>query len=106
MLAVIAAIALLAAGSGHGISAAPPDRSPTGALAEGPVTRADIEALRFSLGFRGYRMDEVDAVLDRLVTELGLRDDRIAELEQGAPPTDASAADREDWRQDDLREEV
>ena len=41
----------------------------------------DVDALRFSLGLRGYRMDEVDLVLDRLRDELSARDLRIAELE-------------------------
>ncbi len=33
------------------------------------------------MALRGYRMDEVDDVLDRLGAELALRDARIAELE-------------------------
>lgn len=69
------------------------------------VQPADIDALRFSLAFRGYRMDEVDAVLARLrgrITDqetalvdqnaaladnraaLAERDERIAELESRA----------------------
>jgi DivIVA domain-containing protein len=58
-----------------------PDRAPYGELPPDGVNRDDIAALRFSLAFRGYRMDEVDAVLDRLGGELELRDRRIAELE-------------------------
>lgn len=41
---------------------------------------ADVDKLRFSLGLRGYRMDQVDEVLDRLRDELAARDLRIAEL--------------------------
>ena len=41
-----------------------------------------MDALRFTVALRGYRMDEVDAVLDRLVGEIEVRDARIAELEQ------------------------
>jgi DivIVA domain-containing protein len=37
----------------------------------------EISALRFDTALRGYRMDQVDAVLDRL-------QDRIAELEGGS----------------------
>lgn len=82
ILAVIAAIAVVAAGRGGGLEPAAPDRTPTGALpADAPVTREAVDGLRFSLGFRGYRMDEVDAVLDRLAAELETRDKRIAELE-------------------------
>ena len=38
-------------------------------------------ALRFGVALRGYAMDQVDAVLDRLAAELDARDARIAELE-------------------------
>ena len=38
--------------------------------------------MRFAVGLRGYRMDEVDDVLDRLAVEVAERDARIAELEQ------------------------
>lgn len=57
-------------------------------LAEATTTQADpilseefgpgeIAAVRFDTALRGYRMDQVDAVLDRLQT-------RIAELEAGS----------------------
>lgn len=45
----------------------------------------DIDRLRFSLGLRGYRMDQVDEVLDRLRDELAGKDARIAELESSVP---------------------
>lgn len=45
---------------------------------------ADVDRLRFSSGFRGYRMDQVDEVLDLLRDEIAARDDRIAELEEAA----------------------
>ncbi|WP_432546826.1 DivIVA domain-containing protein [Kineococcus sp. SYSU DK004] len=47
-------------------------------LPEGPVAAADVDAVRFSLGLRGYRMDEVDAVLDRLREEIRERDEELA----------------------------
>ncbi len=40
----------------------------------------DVQALRFGVGVRGYRMDEVDEVLDRLAHELSDRDAKIADL--------------------------
>ncbi|GAA5229857.1 DivIVA domain-containing protein [Arthrobacter cryoconiti] len=43
----------------------------------------DVDRVRFSLGLRGYRMDQVDEVLDRLRDELAAKDERIAELESG-----------------------
>jgi DivIVA domain-containing protein len=51
-----------------------------------------VERLRFSLAFRGYRMDEVDDVLDRLTAELRARDARIAEME-GSHAPEAAAPD-------------
>lgn len=44
---------------------------------------ADIRNVRFSLGLRGYRMDQVDEVLDRLAAALEERDTLIAELRAG-----------------------
>ena len=81
LLGVLAAVAVLAAGRGGSMADAPHDRAPGAALPEGDVSREDIEHLRFSLAFRGYRMDEVDATLDRLADQLAERDARIAELE-------------------------
>lgn len=80
-LVVIATVAVLVAGGARPVEEAPPDRAPGGSLPEGELTRDDIDRLRFSLGFRGYRMDEVDEVLDRLARELVRRDERIADLE-------------------------
>ena len=81
MLVVIGGIAVVAAGRGVGLQDVEPDRSLAGSLPEGDVDRAGVDGLRFTLALRGYRMNEVDAVLDRLVEELESRDARIAELE-------------------------
>lgn len=40
----------------------------------------DVEQIRFSLGLRGYRMDQVDQVLDELRDQLTARDTELAEL--------------------------
>lgn len=109
ILAVIAGIAVVAAGRGEGLSAPDPDRSPRGALPAGDPTREDVDALRFTLALRGYRMDEVDAVIDRLLDELDRRDERIAELEGGPVPADALRDDaspdgRDDTAQDERRD--
>ena len=81
LLGVIAAIAVVAGGRGGSLADASPDRSPRAALPSGPVDRAAVDGLRFTLAFRGYRMSEVDDVLDRLLVEIDERDRRIAELE-------------------------
>lgn len=41
---------------------------------------ADVGAIRFAPALRGYRMDQVDEVLDRLAGALEERDATIAEL--------------------------
>jgi DivIVA domain-containing protein len=84
-LAVLAAIAVVAAGAGGSMGASTRDRSPRSELPVDDVDRAAIEGLRFSLAFRGYRMDEVDEALGRLGDELEIRDRRIAELEGEQP---------------------
>jgi len=91
VLAVLAAISVLAAGHGGAMDDSAPDRAPYGDLLADEVDRAAVARLRFSLAFRGYRMDEVDGVLDRLIGELEQRDRRIAELE--APPPPANPAE-------------
>lgn len=45
---------------------------------------ADIDQLRFSVAFRGYRMDQVDEVLDRLRAELAAREAEIRDLQAEA----------------------
>lgn len=50
-------------------------------LPSGPIGPADLDDVRFEVVPRGYRMTQVDDVLDRLRAELVARDDRIAELE-------------------------
>lgn len=82
LLAVVAGIAVVAVGRGGALELAEPDRSPRGVLPSGDVDRAAVESVRFTVALRGYRMDEVDAVLDRLATEIEERDARIAELER------------------------
>ena len=59
---------------------APPDRADL-ALPDRAMDADDVATVRFSMALRGYRMDEVDAVLARLAAELAERDRRLAELE-------------------------
>ncbi|TAK68595.1 MAG: DivIVA domain-containing protein [Actinomycetota bacterium] len=76
--------------AGTGLAAADPaaNELPSAGLADGApgdtpaVARAvDVDEIRFDIGLRGYRMDEVDEVLDRLGDELSARDARIAALQ-------------------------
>jgi DivIVA domain-containing protein len=40
----------------------------------------DVDRVRFSLGLRGYRMDQVDQVLDELRDQLAARQQEVEEL--------------------------
>jgi DivIVA domain-containing protein len=81
-IVVLGGVAVVAAGRGEGLPPAEPDRPDLTLSAHRPVIRADVDAVRFSVGLRGYRMDEVDDVLDRVAAGLEERDARIAVLEQ------------------------
>ena len=92
VLGVLGAVAVVAAGRGTAMPDVDPDRAPLGVLPPDEVGPTEVERLRFSLAFRGYRMDEVDDVLDRLAAELADRDARIAELQTAIRPTDHAQA--------------
>jgi DivIVA domain-containing protein len=81
-LVVVTTVALLAVGRLGELPDTEPDRAPVVLPDDRPLHRADVDSVRFAVGVRGYRMDEVDDVLDRLAVEVSERDARIAELEQ------------------------
>lgn len=106
-IAVVAAIVFgvvaLALGRAEGMRPAPPDTGAVG-VPDGPVTPAAIERTRFGLAFRGYRMGEVDAVLDRLRDDIARRDGEhqppAADEPDEAEPSDNGAerlGDAETW---------
>ena len=80
VLAVIAAVAAVAAGVVRGGLEEPASSLPDVGLPDGELQGSDLTDVRFSLGLRGYRMDEVDRVLDRAAAELDARDLEIARL--------------------------
>jgi DivIVA domain-containing protein len=69
LVLLLGAIAVVAAGRGTPMSEAYDDRPDAVVPTDGPLTADDLRRVRFSLAFRGYRMSEVDALLDRLATE-------------------------------------
>jgi DivIVA domain-containing protein len=87
MVLVAAVVFLLSAlvfGRGEELAPLPPGASPT-RLPPEDVTSNDVRSLRFQQVVRGYKMTEVDWVLDRLATEVDELRARIAELENGGP---------------------
>jgi len=77
LLAVGAVVGVVTGRISGGMGPATSSR-PYRGLPEGPVLASDVDDVRFSLGLRGYRMDEVDAVLDRLREEIRERDEELA----------------------------
>jgi DivIVA domain-containing protein len=66
------------------------DRSPVELPDDRPVTAEDVRALRISVALRGYRMSEVDWLLDQFALTLEERDAEIARLRTARhPPTEA-----------------
>jgi DivIVA domain-containing protein len=84
---------------------APPVANLPPVLLPGAPVPADVDRLRFSLGLRGYRMDQVDEVLDRLRDELAAKNLRIAELEELAAATHAGTHVAATHDAGDLREQ-
>jgi DivIVA domain-containing protein len=63
-------VAMVAAGRGTPMAPAYDDRPDATVPREGELGPADLRRVRFSLAFRGYRMSEVDTLLDRLAREM------------------------------------
>lgn len=85
-LAGAAVVALIMFGVAAALTgrAEPPGPAPRDAWAprlpaDRPVTAGEVRRLRFEMAFRGYRMADVDAVLDRLADELAAREQDRAE---------------------------
>lgn len=57
----------------------PPANLPPVLLPADPAP-ADVDRVRFALGLRGYRMDQVDQVLDRLRDQLARKNEEIERL--------------------------
>jgi DivIVA domain-containing protein len=73
-------------------------RSPVELPDDRPVVGDDVRALRISVSFRGYRMTEVDWLLDQFAQVLDERDAEIAQLRADRPDRPgAHTADRSEF---------
>ncbi|MGH3501451.1 MAG: DivIVA domain-containing protein, partial [Nocardioidaceae bacterium] len=86
LVAIIGAVAMIAAGRGDSMAPVYDDR-PDAVIPTGrPLTAADVRSVRLSTGLRGYRMDEVDTLIERFEADLLSRESR----ERGADGSSAS----------------
>jgi DivIVA domain-containing protein len=86
-LLVVVALAAVVTGRFTPDPMAEPVRStPHHGLPSDPVSAPDIDLVRFDTALRGYRMDQVDDVLDRLQQRLAELED--AQRRHDDPPRD------------------
>ena len=64
VVVVMGGVAVVAAGRGGSMTEVFDDRPDARVPADGPLTAQDLRVVRFSTAFRGYRMSEVDSLLD------------------------------------------
>jgi DivIVA domain-containing protein len=98
---VLVAIVLFGAGSllfGRGEQLPPLPKGTTATVLPAfGVTGADVDAVKFTQVFRGYKTSEVDWVLDRLGRELEALRGQLAALQAAsAPETERDAMEPED----------
>ncbi len=79
-MAIVAAAAAFGASTRGRMSSADPDVPPVALPEDRWTIGADLDRTRFGVGMRGYRMGQVDEVLDRVSRDLVQRDDYIADL--------------------------
>ena len=88
-------------GRGETQPPADPDRSPLELPADRPVTGDDVRSVGLTVTARGYRMTEVDWLLEQLAQTIEQRDEEIAALRRRLaghdpgdvpPPTPADGA--------------
>lgn len=106
---VVAALLFLGAslllGRGETQPPADLDRSPVELPVARPVTGEDVRGLRMTVTLRGYRMAEVDWLLEQFARTLDERDAEIAQLTARLhpPSTDERKSGRTPTRDDEER---
>lgn len=83
---LIGAVAVVASGRWGAMAPAYDDRPDLTVPARQALSADDLAKTRFGVGLRGYRMDEVDTLLERVTREVAERDRRIADLERAVSP--------------------
>lgn len=70
VVALLGAVVVVASGRGGAMAEVYDDRPDARVQADGPLTPDDLRRVRFSTALRGYRMSEVDALLDRVIADM------------------------------------
>jgi DivIVA domain-containing protein len=81
-------VAMFAAGRGAPMARVYDDRPDALVPTDRPIGAEDLRRVRFSIAFRGYRMSEVDALLDRLAREREAGTDGPADVPEAARSAD------------------
>ncbi len=92
LVVVLGVVAILAAGRDDAMGEVYEDRADRGIPTGRPLTSDDLDAVRLNTGLRGYRMDEVDALIDRMRADLMARERHEESSHQGDQPTDGEVA--------------
>ncbi|RYU14143.1 DivIVA domain-containing protein [Nocardioides iriomotensis] len=90
IVALIGVVAVAATGRGGAMAETFDDRPDSRVQADGPLTSQDLRRVRFSTAFRGYRMSEVDALLDRLAAERDAAEIGDADRDEGVRREDGA----------------
>ncbi len=98
VLGLVVAVALGRIGGGL---EAPTSSLPPTHLPDGGLTPADLDVVRFAPALRGYRMDQVDEIIDRVAGELDRRDAEIERLRGELDRADLARLEREAMRLDE-----
>lgn len=77
---IVFGVAAALTGRAEPMAEMPHDGRPSGLPANRLASAEELRDAQFDLAFRGYRMAEVDALLDRLADEVAVRDAEIARL--------------------------
>jgi DivIVA domain-containing protein len=77
-VALLGGVAVALSLTDRGLEDEPVDHRDLG-LPDRPLTADDVSGLRFRVGWRGYRMDDVDVALDRLAAALRDAESRSAQ---------------------------
>ncbi len=101
IVAVLGVVAVVAAGRGGSMAQTYDDRPDSRVPADGPLTSVDLRRVRLTTAFRGYRMSEVDALLDRLSAQLDgrspendLPEDQVPEARPAVEPVGEPVGER------------